>query len=101
MCNRRFLLMAIPHVLGVVLPVEASTGFQLDLLGGRAVVPFPNLVVGLTITLRKNDMEKDCCNTNFEPKKLNFFTRNKSMCIQFENFWQEKKDGWSHLLLGD
>ena len=35
-----FLLMATPCVVGLVLPVEASTLFRLDFLGVRAVVPF-------------------------------------------------------------
>ena len=46
-----FLLMAAPHVVGLVLPVDASTLFCLDFLGVRAVIPFPYLVVGLTTTL--------------------------------------------------
>ena len=46
--TRDFLLVVTPHVLDVVLPVEASTRFWLDFL---RVIPFPHLVVGLTITL--------------------------------------------------
>ena len=49
-----FLLMAAPHVLELVLPVEASTGYW----GGRIVVPFPCLIVGLTITLRRKQHGK-------------------------------------------
>ena len=54
-----FLLMAAPHVLGLVLPFEASTGFQLDFVVGRAVVLFPCLVAGLTIALGTKLHEKE------------------------------------------
>ena len=47
-----FLLMAAPHVVGMVSPVEALTEFWLDFLEGRVGVPFLSFVDGLPITLR-------------------------------------------------
>ena len=51
-----FLPMATPHVVGMVLPVEASTRFRLE---GRVGVPFLPFADGFPITLRTNLHRKE------------------------------------------
>ena len=54
-------------------------------------------------------MEKDCYNTNFEPRKLNFLWEIKAYIssqkilsqMEAELVLVGKEDGWSHLLSQD